>query len=408
MSDDLSPPAPRARRFPIWALVPIAIAALAAWRWVDAAGEEADTRRTRGAAGVPVPVELSPIERGALDRVRELPGTLEPSARVVIAAEVEGVVERVHVDLADVVGPGEVLLELDPRERRQAEVAARAVLAVARARAASAVSAAEAAERTLGRFEALAEREIESASALDEARAAASAARANEAVSAANVAQARAAHGTARLQLSRTRITGRWDPAAGPRRVASRVVDEGARVSVGDPLLTVVDTDPLVVVVMVSAVEHARLRVGQEVRLRSDGVAPFAGTVARVAPAFDPDSRQARVEIEVANPDGALLPGRFVRASIVLERVEASAIVPQSAIVRRGGRDVVFVVDREAGVAREVAVRVGLSANGRVEVEGEGLAGEVVSLGQQRLTDGAAVRPSESAAPAAPSESEPR
>ena len=127
--------------------------------------------------------------------------------------------------------------------------------------------------------------------------------------------------------------------------------------------------------------------------LRSEGLSPFPGVVARVAPAFEESSRRARVEIEVANPEGTLAPGRFVRAVVQLARVEAEAIVPERALVRRGDGDVVFLYDAARGTARMVPVEVGLRAGGRVEILGEGLSGAVITLGQQRLNDGSAVRP---------------
>ena len=39
----------------------------------------------------------------------------------------------------------------------------------------------------------------------------------------------------------------------------------------------------------------------------------FAGTVVRTANALDPSTRTLLVEVQVANPDGALLPGMYLR-----------------------------------------------------------------------------------------------
>src|SRR5690606_33110669 len=143
------------------------------------------------------------------------------------------------------------------------------------------------------RARALHGREIASERELDAASAAAMEARAAAEVADAEVARARAASSAAQLQLARTEIRGRWSPEAGPRRVAERHVDEGARVGVGDPLFTLVDVDPLVIVVMVGADDYAHLRPGQRVTLEAER--SYEGRVARVAPAFDPATRQARV-----------------------------------------------------------------------------------------------------------------
>lgn len=390
MSTDTPPPASPARRaisVAKWLAIPLAIGALAAGRWFFAAEEEGPRRR--GGEG-PTPVEVADVEVTDLSAMRELTGTLEPSAEVVVAAEVAGTVEAVNVDLSDTVTPADVLATLDGRDYRQAAAATRAQLAVARAQAEAAEHALGTAQRTLERTEALGERGVASQARLDEARAALNAARAAKAVADAEVARARAAHSDAQLDVERTRVRGRWSEEAGARHVASRQVDEGARVSVGDALFTLIDTDPLVLAVMVTPEDYERFAVGQRVALRGPTGREMDGRVARVAPSFDPESRQARVEIEVANPEGAIPPGAFVRSRAVLRTLEDATVIPAVALTRRDGQQVVFAVEGE--VARMVPVEPLLRSEGRVAVRAEGLSGRVVTLGHQRLSDGAAVR----------------
>lgn len=369
-----------------WIALPTLIGALALARWLWPVDEGGSARAAQG----PVAVAVAPITRGAIADGRLFTATLEPSARVVVAAEVAGTIRKLHADLADEVQPDQVLVEIDDREYRQNEAAARAELAVARARASAAESARRLADRALERTTALHERGIASSRELDAATATAAEARGAAEVARAEVSRAQAALSAARLQLDRTRVAGRWSPEAGPRRIAERHVHEGARVSVGDPLFTLVDVDPLITAVMVGAADYTRLAVGQTVLLEAER--PIEGRVARIAPAFDPDTRQARVEIEVANPDATLHPGMFVRARAVLAEAQDVTLVPETALARRGGEDVVFVVDESGERVRMVEVEVGLRANGMVELRAEGLHGQVVTLGQQRLTDGSSVR----------------
>jgi multidrug efflux pump subunit AcrA (membrane-fusion protein) len=110
------------------------------------------------------------------------------------------------------------------------------------------------------------------------------------------------------------------------------------------------------------------------------------------------------MELEIANPDHLLKPGMFVRAEVVLDRVDDATIVPLGALVTREGKTGVFVLD-DAGdrVAWRVAwrpVEVGIQHGDRVQVVGEGVAGSVVTLGQQLIDDGSAVTvPERAAAP---------
>src|SRR5690606_34212721 len=93
----------------------------------------------------------------------------------------------------------------------------------------------------------------------------------------------------------------------------------------------------------------------------------------------------------VSNPEGALKPGMFVRVRVVLREEQAETIVPRAALVRRQGEDVVFVVEPEGRTVRRVPVRVGIIEDGRAQVFGDGIAGSVVTLGQQLITDGSRV-----------------
>ena len=117
----------------------------------------------------------------------------------------------------------------------------------------------------------------------------------------------------------------------------------------------------------------------------------FAGRVTRIAPVFRVESRQARIELSVDNPDGRLKPGMFVRAQTVLDRVESAKAIPQDALAQRDGQTVVFVVADGGTHVSQRVVQPGIKSDGWVQVTGEGLEGRVVTLGQQKLKDGSEV-----------------
>ena len=191
-----------------------------------------------------------------------------------------------------------------------------------------------------------------------------------------------------------------WTDGAEARVVAERHVDDGTMVAANTPLLSVVGLDPLVVAVHVTEQDYGRLHTGQAVSLVTDAYPgeEFSGHVARIAPVFAPESRQARVELEVPNPDGRLRPGMFVRARVVLARVEAAAIVPRAALVSQGDGHAVYVIsDGDGDTARLQPVTVGVSDGERVQVDGLEGSARVITLGQAQLHDGAAIVLPESA-----------
>jgi RND family efflux transporter MFP subunit len=175
--------------------------------------------------------------------------------------------------------------------------------------------------------------------------------------------------------------------------VAERYAEQGDTVSANTPLLAIIELDPIRAVIFVTERDYALLEAGQAVRLETDAYPGrvWRGEVARVAPVFREGSRQARVEIRVENADAALKPGMFVRVETVLARVADATLVPAKALVRRAERDLVFVMEGE-GAVRAVEISLGIRDGETQQVEGAGLTGRVVTLGQQLLEDGSAVR----------------
>ena len=77
--------------------------------------------------------------------------------------------------------------------------------------------------------------------------------------------------------------------------------------------------------------------------------------------------------------------------ALLQNEIADATLVPQAALASRGGKEVVFVLAADAATVRQVPVRTGLREDGWVQVDGEGLSGRVVILGQQNLKDGSRV-----------------
>ncbi len=382
-------------RLKVWVPLTVLMIAGGAVAWLvqvrlqDIGGEPA----RRGAEARTVPVETAAIERGSIELRRTFTGTLEARAEFVVAPKIAGRIERLAVDLADTVERGQVVAELDNDEYVQAVNQARADLAVAEANLAEAKSLLAIAERELARITRLSERGVMSKSQLDAAKADQLAKQAHVAVTTAQVTRARAELETARIRLGYTKVTAGWHGGSDRRMVAERYVDEGETVAANAPLLRIVELDPITAVFFVTERDYARLRGGQRARLTTDAYPgeSFPGEIMRIAPVFRESTRQARVELRVANPGLRLKPGMFARATVVIERVDETTIVPQQALATRDGRRGVFVVADDGASVAWCEVEVGIRQGARVQVTGDALRGRVVTLGQQLLGDGSAV-----------------
>ncbi len=368
------------------------MAAAAVWLVLGQLQEKPRTGSS-GPAKRAVPVEVAQIQHGPISLKRTFSGELEALAEFVVAPKVGGRVERIFVNIADLVDRGQVVAELDNDEYIQAVAQAQADLAVARAKLFEAKSALEIAVREFERTESLVKRGIASDSEYDAARQDQRAKQAQLNVAAAQVNKAESALETANIRLGYTKVTAGWTGGDDYRIVAERYVDEGQTVAANAPLLLIDDLDPIVGVVFVTERDYARLKPGQIVMLTTDAYPgeEFTGRIVRIAPVFQTTTRQARIEMTIDNPQHRLKPGMFIRATVVLNRVPEATIVPEQALTTRGEKTGVFIVSDDGRAVSWREVRVGIREGDRVQVDGQGLLGRVVTLGQQLVSDGSAI-----------------
>lgn len=343
-----------------------------------------------GAAARPdraVPVRTVVVEARDLEEVVELTGTLRPRAQVPVVAEVGARLLRVLRDEGSRVAAGETLALLDDTDYRLASQRAQAALAMAEANRAHARAERERAENLL-----------RTGGITDKDRLAAEV---GLQVADAALAQARAEAAIADQQLSRTSVKA---PFAG--RVANRLVDPGAMLPAGTPLLTLVDDSVLEFRASVPSKHWGQVKVDAPVQVRVEaGQAAVAGRVTRLSPLVDERTRAFEAVVEVP-PGSGLVGGLFARAEVRRGERRGALVVPAAALQRNGGgpdEARVFVV--AGGKAETRAVRVGVERPDVVEVV-EGLkAGEVVVLDPPTaLSPGSvveAVRPAETAGSAA-------
>jgi len=390
------------KRLAASALVVIAIAATG-WeahrRIVASAGKGGPDR-----SAAPVPVEVQPVRKDTIHDIGVFTGSLVPQSQFVVAPKATGWLKKLSVDIGDRVGRNDVIAVLDDEQfTRQVEQAG-AELQVAKANAENGASALDLARREFERITALREKQIASAAELDAASAQYKASQTQLKVTLAQVAQKEAALEGAKLQLSYTQVRAFWEAGDPNRVVGERFVDEGALVQMNQPIVSILENNPLVAVVFVIERDYPKMVIGQQVLVTTDAYPgrTFAGRIRRIAPLVKETSRQARVEIEVPNPDQRLKPGMFVRAQVEFATHPNATLVPFSAIVRRAGREGVFLVAAsgasspppQQGAAwqvRFVPVTIGIANGEVVEIVEPEVSGSVVTLGNHLLEQGSRI-----------------
>ncbi len=207
----------------------------------------------------------------------------------------------------------------------------------------------------------------------------------------------------AAAEAARTRVAEletevrRLDPSEAPGEAVIASPISGAVVSVGvtpgeavdasTEAFTVADLSVVVVLAQVPEASAALVAVGDpaSVRLGSGGARAWAGKVAALSAALDPQARTLPVRIRLDNADGALRSGMFVEVTLTADRGRDGVVVPAAAVQLVGDKHVAFTPAGD-GRFRSRELTVGVERPDWVEVrEGLSAGDEVVTAGSFAL-----------------------
>lgn len=138
----------------------------------------------------------------------------------------------------------------------------------------------------------------------------------------------------------------------------------------------------------VTVAELAQIKLGSSVTVDAGRGHKVRGTVRKVAPNLDAQTRNALVYVDVQGA-GGLKVGQFVRGEFVGANV-AALTLPTSAIVQRDGFSYVFVVTGHK--VAQVKVTLGMRSGDVVAVQGLKVGTAVVASGASFLSDGDTVK----------------
>jgi membrane fusion protein (multidrug efflux system) len=372
------------------------LTALIATALLAACGQGGNAQPAGGGGGggeMPPPeVGVVTVAPGEVGLITELPGRLEPSRVAQVRARAAGIVQRRLFTEGSDVRAGQALFTIDPAPYAAAFASARATLARAQA--------------NLGQATALAERykplvEANAISKQDYANAVSAQKQAE-----AEVAAGRAAVQTAQINLNYASVTA---PISG--RIGRALVTEGALVGQGEatPLAMIQQINPMYVNFTQSASEALKLRrdfeqgrlkraagrEGAAVRVvLEDGTEhPQPGRLLFSDLTVDATSGQITLRAEVPNPNGALLPGLYVRVRLEQAKAGNAVLLPQQAVTRNAQGDTAMVVDKDGKVTPRTIKVGGEQAGQWVVLDGLKAGEQVVVDGFQKMRPDAPVKP---------------
>jgi membrane fusion protein, multidrug efflux system len=297
------------------------------------------TQHHRAHGATPVPseatgaVRVDVIKAKAIDsnQALELPGVVKPLEETKIFPRTSGYVRKWNVDIGDKVKEGQLLAEIDTPELDAQIAQARAQLAQAQAAVKQAIAQRDFAKSSSARYETLASQSLVSKAQVEQQQADAQTGEANVVAAQSNVA---AQEANLRRLVDTKGFATVTAPFAGT--ITTRTIDRGSLVTDNGTtaMFTLDATDPVRIYIDVPQSVAPSIRVGSEAKLtvREYGAREFVGKITRSAGALDPEMHIMQTEIQVPNPDGALIPGMYVQASLTLPVPHRVLEIPATAL----------------------------------------------------------------------------
>ena len=184
-----------------------------------------------------------------------------------------------------------------------------------------------------------------------------------------------------------TRTLTLYSPANGV--VLEKMAVAGMRFMPGEPLFKIADLSVIWLLADVFEQDLALVHVGQSVKISVNAYPEkeLTGKIAYIYPTVTPETRTAKVRVELANLGGMLKPDMYASVQLVSGHGKAGTLtVPDSAVLDSGTRQIVLV-RRGEGLFEPREVKLGMRGNGYVEVI-EGIStGEEVVISANFLID---------------------
>ena len=326
---------------------------VSAWVWSgDHAGsssspppahEESALQRQRD-----LEVRVAELRSQPVSRTVVINGRTEPARAVTLRAEIDGRIVAIEAERGARVAEGDVVVRVDPRDlaarRREA-------LALVKQR-----------EIEFDASKKLSAQNFQTQSELAAAEA--------------NLEAARAAVARVEIDIANTRLRAPFEG-----RLDQRMVEIGDYVNDGNPIGRILQEDPILVAGHVTQQERHHVEAGAPGEARLITGETVEGTVRYVSSESDETTRTFRVELEVPNPDGALVSGISAEIHLPLAATAAHRVTPALLALDENGRLGIKTVSDE-GVVEFHPTEILRAEAGGVWVSGLPDPVQVITVGQ--------------------------
>jgi len=307
-------------------------------------------------------VKVMRVEKMEIERKVEQTAHLQPYNEVYLASSSPGRIDKIHVDVGSKVSQGELLVDMDKTQLKQAEIQLQSI------------------KKDYQRMDTLRKVGGATQQQYDQIKT-----------------QFEVTKSNVEFLKENTQLHAPFEGT-----VSSRFYENGEMYS-GAPntqagksaILHIVQINRLKAMVNVSERFLPYLEKDMKVKITTD-VYPkdeFTGSITTIHPTIDPITRTIPIEISIPNSDKKLRPGMFARASIGLYQEEAF-IIPSIAVMKLQGSNERYVFLEKEGKAHRLVVELGERFDEMVEIISEGIepGDKLIIAGHSRLLNGTPVK----------------
>ncbi len=322
----------------------------------------------------PSPVRVAQVVKQPIQQSVTLVGTVEPWKRSVVASEIEGLVQVFPAKEGMQVTKGQLLARLHTETLNIQIDSALASHREARTRYRQA-------KQDLGRVRVLFDKELVTQKEFDDAQA-------EEGALRDRLSQLDAEIRRVKDQRRKSQIVAPFEGW-----ITQEFTEIGQWVEEGGPILELVDLSQVKIEVPLPERYVQGIHIGDPVQVSFDGLPDFPaqGTVFSLIAQADRVSRTFPVKVNIPNADLFIKSGMVSRVTFQIGQPYDGLVVPKDALVLRGEREFVFLVND--GMVGQVSVKSVVHLDELVEVTGDVQEGMIVVVeGNERLFPGQPVR----------------
>lgn len=302
-----------------------------------------------------IPVEITVVKKSNIERDLELVGTLAAWKEANLGAQTTARVQKIYVEEGSRVKEGDLLFEMDDTQLAQAKIQYQIT------------------KDNYERMKPLYETGSISQSQFD---------------------QIKAAYETAeksyKLLLANTQFRAPFSGIITAKKMNDGEIFVLAPTGGAPSIVTLMQINPLKLLLNVSENNFMEIKLGQLVEIRSD-IFPneiFKGTISRINPTINPSSRTFEIEVKIPNANEKLRPGMFVRAKILLGKTDG-ILVDRAAILKQIGTSAYYAFIVKNNIAKRIDVKIGKEFDSVIEITNGLSEGDyLVTKGHGILKDG--------------------